>query len=183
MNIIGKGEGVAEIWVLLSRENHSNARPAWNCPWLVPRKNSLGRNYLTTFCKVCISTNQPLFFLALLSQIWADLKQVLVRRYLSFVLGDVSVSDWGIRAEHGNAVWKSPVEIARPPGRTENQHSPDANWKSNSHPPLPDKRVWLLLGYQPIQGSDWLQDSTGTILKQAPQSFDLVLQIRHSSLL
>lgn len=58
------------------------------------------------------------------------------------------------------------MEITRPPGRTENQHSPDTNWKSNSHSPLPDKRVWLLLGHQPIQRSDRLQDSTGTVVRQ-----------------
>ena len=157
----------------------------WNCPWFVLNKSRVGEK-LCVFLEGIhghISRNQNLFpFLP--SQRWADLNQILDTRCLSFVLGGVSVSDWGVRAEHGDALWKSAVETACPPGRTENQHSPDTNWKSNSHPPLPDEWVWLLLGHQPVQGSDWFQDSTGTVVKQAPQTFDLVPPERsHLSLL
>lgn len=167
-----------------AREPHSNAMLPWNCPWLVLSESRAGEKlsyFLYGIHVVNIFRNQHLFQF-LLSQRWADLKQVLVTRCLSFVLGDVPVTDWGICAEHGNALWKSAVEITCPPGRAENQHSPDTDWKSNSHPPLPDKRVWLLLGHQLVQGSDWLQDSTGTVVKQAPQSFDLVLKMSYWSL-
>lgn len=72
--------------------------------------------------------------------------------------------DWRVCAEHGDALWKPPLETPRPSSRAENQHSLDANWKSDTYSSLPDQWIWLLLGHQPLQGGDRFQDSPGMVV-------------------
>lgn len=62
--------------------------------------------------------------------------------------------DRGVGPGHGDALWQPPLEAAGPAGRGEDQHPPDAHRHGHPHPPLPDQRVWLLPGHQPLQGSE-----------------------------
>lgn len=72
-------------------------------------------------------------------------------------------SDRGIRAEHGDALREPPVEAPRPPGRAEDQHSADTDRKGHPHSSLPDQRVGLLPGHQPVQRGDGFQDRAGMV--------------------
>lgn len=62
--------------------------------------------------------------------------------------------DRGVGTGHGDALRQPPLEAAGPAGRGEDQHPPDAHRHGHPHPPLPDQRVWLLPGHQPLQGSE-----------------------------
>lgn len=69
----------------------------------------------------------------------------------------VPYPDRGVGTVHGDALRQPPLEAAGPAGRGEDQHPPDAHHHGHPHSPLPDQRVRLLPGHQPLQGSEGLQ--------------------------